>query len=72
MLNSFDESNVPFNVLMNVNRHSPTECAKCGTWYEAEVELKLHAESIKVEDVQPGDLQSLHDDELPINDTAVW
>ena len=72
MLNSFDESNVPFNVLMNIDRHSPTECAKCGTLYEPVVELKLHAESIRLQDIQPGDLQSLPDDELPINDTAVW
>jgi len=72
MLNSFDESNVPFNVLMNVNRHSPIECAKCGTLYEAAVDLKLHAESIRLTDVQPGDLQSIPGDELPVNDTTEW
>jgi len=71
-MNSFDETNVPFNVLMNIDRHGAQECYHCEAWYKPVVTLKLHAKPIKMEDVQPGDLQAVPGDQLPINDTTVW
>lgn len=37
LLNTYDETNAPTDVLTDVNRHSPTKCSKCGTLYEAQV-----------------------------------
>ena len=69
---SYDASDAPFNVLMNIDRHGATQCRHCETWFEPEVNLTLHATPIKLKDVQPGDLQSIPEDELPINDTTTW
>lgn len=37
LLDTYDETNAPADVLTDVNRHSPVKCSKCGTPYEAEV-----------------------------------
>jgi len=72
LLSSYDKTNVPFNVLMNIDRHGPTQCSHCETWFKPEVTLKLHATPIKLKDAQPGDLESVPENELPINSTTIW
>ena len=42
-LGSYTADNVPADVVLDINRHAPTACTKCGTLYEAIVNTAVVA-----------------------------
>lgn len=49
-MSEYTLKNAPADVLMDVNRHSPYTCSKCGTKYRVEVEVRVHAQSVVQEE----------------------
>ena len=43
LLYTYTLENVPNNVLLDINRHSPITCRKCGTKYEIELIIDITA-----------------------------
>lgn len=37
-LTTYELDKAPFDVLSDVNRHAPYECAKCGTYYRVTIQ----------------------------------
>lgn len=46
-LDTYDLGSAPADVLMNVNRHAPATCRKCGTKFEVHVEFITYARSVE-------------------------
>lgn len=46
----------PPEVISDVNRHSPAQCEKCGTWFEVDYKVAMrveYARSVEVADPTP-------------------
>lgn len=54
LLRTFELKDCPADVLENVNRHAPAECAKCGTKFEMEFKIQVvQAQSVVVKPEEP-------------------